>query len=191
MKSCKQLPIKVILIFTISLSILLSVGCGAVKHSVDLQEDYAIKADAKIEVGEVTNGTGLTFDIDIEKLLADALEESLREEKLLSTIPGEPKLIITSKIVEYKPGNAFKRWLLPGWGSTVLMIESDLMDANKLIGSVKARRTVAIGGGFSIGDWKDIFRDVSKDVVKDLRKKIDCPKCSEEEVKSVDIESQQ
>ena len=191
MKNCKQLPIKVILIFTIFLSVLLSVGCGAVKHSVDLQEDYAIKADAKIEVGEVTNGTGLTFDIDIEKLLADALEESLREEKLLSTIPGEPKLIITSKIVEYKPGNAFKRWLLPGWGSTVLMIECDLMDANKLIGSVKARRTVAIGGGFTIGDWKDIFRDVSKDVVKDLRKKIDCPKCSEEEVKSVDIESQQ
>ena len=88
MKNCKQLPIKVILFFTISLSILLSVGCGTVRHSVDLQEDYAIKTDAKIEVGKVTNGTGLTFDIDIEKLLADALEESLREEKLLSTIRG-------------------------------------------------------------------------------------------------------
>ena len=171
MKNCKQLPIKVILIFTIFLSVLLSVGCGAVKHSVDLQEDYAIKADAKIEVGEVTNGTGLTFDIDIEKPLADALEESLREDKLLSTIPKEPRLIITSRIAEYEPGNAFKRWLMPGWGSTVLRIECDLMDANKLIGSVKARRTVAIGGGFTIGDWKDIFRDVSKDVVKDLRKK--------------------
>lgn len=190
MKNCKQLPIKVILIFTISLSILLSVGCGTVKHSVDLQEDYAIKTDAKIEVGEVTNGTGLTFDIDIEKLLADALEESLREEKLLSTIPGEPRLIITSKIVEYKQGDAFKRWLMPGWGSTVLMIECDLMDANGLIGSVKARRTVVIGGGYTIGAWKTVFRKVSKDVAKDLRKKIDCPKCSEEEVKSVDIESQ-
>jgi hypothetical protein len=190
MKNCKQLPIKVILFFTISLSILLSVGCGTVKHSVDLQEDYAIKTDAKIEVGEVTNGTGLTFDIDIEKLLADALEESLREEKLLSTIPGEPRLIITSKIVEYKQGDAFKRWLMPGWGSTVLMIECDLMDANDLIGSVKARRTVDAGGGYTIGAWKTIFREVSKDIAKDLRKKIDCPKCSEEEVKSVDIESQ-
>ena len=127
MKNCKQLPIKVILFFTISLSILLSVGCGTVRHSVDLQEDYAIKTDAKIEVGKVTNGTGLTFDIDIEKLLADALEESLREEKLLSTIPREPRLIITSKIAEYEPGNAFKRWLMPGWGSTVLRIECDLM----------------------------------------------------------------
>ena len=176
MKNCKQLPIKVILFFTISLSILLSVGCGTVRHSVDLQEDYVIKTDAKIEVGKVTNGTGLTFDIDIEKLLADALEESLREEKLLSTIPSEPRLIITSKIAEYEPGNAFKRWLMPGWGSTVLRIECDLMDANELIGSVKAERSVVIGGGYSIGDWKDIFGDVSKDIAKDLRKIIDCPK---------------
>ena len=179
MKNCKQLPIKVILILTISLSILLSVGCGAVKHSINLQEDYAIKTETKIEVGEVTNGTGLTFDIDIEKLLAEALEESLREEKLLSTIPREPRLILKSKIAEYKPGNAFKRWLVPGWGSTVLIIECDLMDANELIGSVKARRSVVIGGGYTIGDWKDIFWEVSKDVAKDLRKKIDCPKCSE------------
>ncbi len=176
MKNCKQSSIKVILLLTISLSILLSVGCGTVRHSVDLQEDYAIKTDAKIEVGKVTNGTGLTFDIDIEKLLADALEESLREEKLLSTIPREPRLIITSKIAEYEPGNAFKRWLLPGWGSTVLRIECDLMDANELIGSVKAERTVVIGGGYTIGEWKDIFEDVSKDIAKDIRKIIDCPK---------------
>ena len=76
MKNCKQLPIKLTLFSTISLSILLSVGCGTVRHSVDLQEDYAIKTDAKIEVGKVTNGTGLTFDIDIEKLLACLLYTS-------------------------------------------------------------------------------------------------------------------
>ena len=61
----------------------------------------------------------------------------------------------------------------------MLMIECDLMDGNDLIGSVKARRTVVAGGGFSIGAWKAVFRKVSKDVAKDLRKKIDCPKCSE------------
>ena len=83
-----------------------------------------------------------------------------------------------SKIAEYNPENAFKRWLLPGWGSTVLMIECDLMDANELIGSVKARRSIVIGGGYTIGDWKDIFGEVSKDVATNLRKKIDCPKCS-------------
>jgi len=54
MKNCKQLPIKVILLFTISLSILLSVGCGTVRHSVDLQEDYAIKTDAKTEGAKVS-----------------------------------------------------------------------------------------------------------------------------------------
>ena len=50
------------------------------------------------------------------------------------------------------------------------------MDANELIGSVKAERSVVIGGGYTIGDWKDIFGDVSKDIAKDLRKIIDCPK---------------
>ena len=58
----------------------------------------------------------------------------------------------------------------------MLRIECDLMDANELIGSVKAERSVVIGGGYTIGDWKDIFGDVSKDIAKDLRKIIDCPK---------------
>lgn len=76
--------------------------------------------------------------------------------------------------MRYEPGNAFKRWLWPGYGSTVIKLHCELTDStnHKVIGSVDALRTVSWGGGYSIGAWKTIFASVAKDVVSELRTKI-------------------
>jgi len=88
--------------------------------------------------------------------------------------PAGEHLILTSQIVEYEEGDAFKRWLLPGWGTTVLSIHCELKDSatGKLLGAVEARRTISIGGAYSIGAWRTVFASVAKDVVKELRAKI-------------------
>ena len=147
-------------------------GCGTVQHRVTFQDNYLPQAQTKIEVGSVTNETGATFDINIEQMLTDALAEELRKEAMLWDGGNNPKLVLNSKIVEYVKGNAFKRWLLPGWGSTVLIIQCDLRDGNKVVGSVEAKRTISIGGAYTINAWKTIFSSVAKDVVKDLRSQI-------------------
>lgn len=147
-------------------------GCGTVKHTMSLSSGYAMRPDAKIEVGPVVNQTSEKFDIDIEKMLADALTERLQKEILLATGGDSPKLVILSKIVEYNKGNAFKRWLLPGWGSTVLTIQCDLKEGDNIVGTAEARRTVSIGGGYSIGAWKTIFGSIAGDIVKDLKKQL-------------------
>jgi hypothetical protein len=136
-----------------------------------LSPGYSMRPDAKIEVGSVVNQTGNSFDIEIEKMLADALTERLQKEDLLAMDGSSPKLVIQSKIIEYEKGDAFKRWLLPGWGSTVLTIQSDLMEGDKIVGTVEARRTVSFGGAYSIGAWETIFGSIADDIVKDLKKR--------------------
>lgn len=151
------------------------VGCGAVHHTAKFESDFLPKPDTRVEVGTVVNETGQTFDIDISKMFMDAIAEVLAKDDLLWTENlGSEHLIITTKIVEYEKGDAFKRWLLPGWGSTVLSVHCELKESTggRMIGSVDARRTVSVGGGYTIGAWRTIMASVAKDVVKELRSKI-------------------
>lgn len=152
-------------------------GCGAVSHEATLLGTYVPEPGSRIEVGTVANATGQVPTVDdqvvpVEQLLTDALTERLRGRDLLwAGNPGR-KLVLVTKIVEYEPGDAFKRWLLPGWGSTVVGVECELRDADELVGTVRARRTVSFGGGYTIGAWRTIFGSVAGDVVSELRSKI-------------------
>jgi hypothetical protein len=151
-------------------------GCGAVAHKVTLQNNYTPQTGTRIEVGTVTNETGQTFEVNLEQLLTEALTEKLKTEGMLWAGGDGNKIVIISKILEYDEGNAFKRWLLPGWGATVLSVQCDLTEANRLVGSVDARRTVSAGGGYTIGAWRTIFANLAEDIVEDLRSHI--PKVS-------------
>jgi hypothetical protein len=154
-----------ILVFTV-------LGCGSVQHKVSFQENYVIQPNTKIEVGKVTNETGQTFDVNVEEMLSNSLSGALGEKKLLWTGDEGHKLILNSKIVEYEKGDAFKRWLLPGWGATVLSVQADLKDGDQLVGTAEARRTVSAGGGYTIGAWRTVFNGLANDVVDDLVSKI-------------------
>lgn len=150
-------------------------GCGAVSHSAQFELGFVPNGDTRIEVGPVTNETGKTFDADLPQMFTDALTEQLQKQNLLWTqgLQGD-HLIIATKIVEYDEGNAFKRWTLPGWGSTVITLHCELKESGsgKLVGSVEAHRTVSFGGAYTIGAWKTIFGSVAEDVVKELRAQI-------------------
>jgi Domain of unknown function (DUF4410) len=149
-------------------------ACGEVQHTSELEAGYVPKADTRIEVGPITNETGKSFDVDIQQMFSDALTQQLQEDNLLWSASQGDHLIITTKVVEYEPGNAFKRWLLPGYGSTVLGLHCELKDSvsGNLVGSADARRTVSFGGAYTIGAWKSVFANTAKDVVGELRKQI-------------------
>ena len=164
---------KSLLVFYGLLLMTVVTACGAVHHKVDFRDKYIPQADTKIELGRVMNKTGEEFDIDIKKMLSDSLKKTLKEKELLWSSTGGPRLLLESNIIDYKKGDAFKRWLLPGWGATILIVRCDLVDDdNNIVGSVKATRTVSIGGLYSIGAWKTVFDNLANDVVEDLSKSI-------------------
>jgi len=158
--------------------ILAMYGCGTVDHKVILKDNYTPQTGTSIEVGKVTNATGQTFEVNVEHLLTQALIQKLQKEGMFPTDGSANKIVITSDIVEYDEGNAFKRWLLPGWGATVLSVHCDLKEGSQLIGAVEARRTVSAGGGYTIGAWSKIFDSLAGDIVEDLPGKF--PKVSTE-----------
>lgn len=149
---------------------MLLVGCGTVQHKVSLEQGYRIEPGTKVMLGAVKNKTGQSFDIDVEKMLADALAQSLRDRNLNWANDPSPKLVLTTDIVEYSKGDAFKRWLVPGWGSTVLVVRATLTDTNnRSVGAIEAKRTVDVGGAYTIGAWETVFNDLAQDVVTDLQ----------------------
>jgi hypothetical protein len=149
--------------------LLLLAGCGTVEHKVALDPHHVVRPGTRVVLGSVKNQTGQSFDIDVEKMLADALSQALKERNLEWKGDTAPKLMLTADIVEYEKGDAFKRWLMPGWGSTVLVVRGALSGAdNRQVGSVDAKRTVDAGGGYTIGAWESIFRNVADDIVSKL-----------------------
>lgn len=147
-------------------------ACGSIQHKVDFKEGYSPKQGTKIEVGKVINSTGGQYPIDIVQMFRDSLTEQLKKDNLLCSGGETTKLILDTQIIEYAEGNAFKRWLLPGWGPTILSVQSDLKEGDAIIGSADARRVVSAGGAYTIGAWKTIFTNVSNDVVSDLSTRI-------------------
>lgn len=163
------------IIAILGILLMATVGCETIHHEAKFESDFLPKPDTRVEVGTVTNETGQTFDIDISKMFMDALNEALGKEGLLwmGGSSGE-HLIITSKIVEYKKGSAFLRWLMPGLGATVLSVKCELKETttDKIIASVKAQRSVWGGGLYTVGAWQTVLDSTAKDVVEELGSKI-------------------
>ena len=160
----------------LALAMVFAVGCGTVEHKVSMETGYHVQPGTKVVVGPVNNKTGQSFDVDVDKMLSDALTQRLKDSNLYWTSDPTPKLTLSADIVQYSKGDAFKRWLMPGYGSTVLIVHATLTDAaNHEVGAVDAKRTVDAGGGYTIGAWESIFRDVAADVVTDLQKQVQAP----------------
>ena len=149
-------------------------ACGTVEHKLTLVDNFIPDPTLGIEVGKVTDETGKTFgpEINVENMLRQAFTEKLTADYLLWSDAMPKKLVLDSKILDYDEGNAFKRWLLPGWGATVLTIQSDLRQDGQLVGTIDAKRIVSAGGAYTVGAWKSVFTSLAGDVVEDLRAKI-------------------
>lgn len=134
------------------------------------------KPGTHVELRSVTNVSGATFEVDAVGLLRQAMGKALSDEELAwSTGDSPDHFIVHLEIAEYRPGNAFKRWLLPGYGSTVLAVQGRLTDASTgaLAASIKYQRSVHSGGAFSIGAWESIFQAVADDLAQDLKIRIE------------------
>lgn len=166
---------RVYVIFVASLCLLV-IACGTTNRNVKFNEGYQCPAGAKIEVPSATNATGKNFEeIDIGKTLSEEFVKALVNEGINadSTAQGN-KLSLPCRITEYEPGDAFKRWLWPTYGSTVLDVKCELRDIekDKSVGTAEARHTVDAGGAYTIGAWKYIFTDLAKDIAKELKTKL-------------------
>jgi hypothetical protein len=136
--------------------------------ALTLSQSYKYKIE-KIEISEAKK-----YEVDVEALLRNSLDKALSDKNLLwEGSPNEKYYSISLRIIEYEMGNAFKRWLLPTYSSTVLSVHTDVIDIDKdeIITFMEHKQTIAAGGAYSIGAWKYIFKNVTKDIATDIERK--------------------
>ncbi len=160
--------------FLVFLSFLVMAGCGSTKHYARFEDNINLRDYKSIEVCTCENVAAVDPGFDVTGLITKNIITLLQEKGFYAVnTSGENDLQLKTKLLEYKRGSAFKRWLLPGWGSTVCSVEAELFNnKGELLGKINSRRTISFGGGYTIGAWKTILKPVAKDIVSEMEKKV-------------------
>ena len=145
-------------------------GCAT---KVTVQKEIALTENVPFTVESVDNQCAATppeGDKDAVTLMQEALYAAIAEAELPQG-PDGYKIKVFLK--EYAPGDALKRWLMPGWGQTKLTVQCVVTDKDGLqAGEIEVSRSIAAGGGYTIGAWHYIFSDVAKALVKEIKGKM-------------------
>ncbi len=155
------------------LLLVLLAGCGTRRHEMVFEAGHtALPSDATYSVGTVLDQSGFVFPedenrTDIAQSMEFSLVAALREEGMYKEEGASYSIDV--RILEYEPGNAFGRWLLPGVGSTVLQATSRVGDSEDVVGNIETRNTIDAGGASTINAWRTIFKDGAAEIVKELK----------------------
>lgn len=135
--------------------------------------DYALQAGQTIELPPIENVTGKSLDPPADQIFNEYMGNLLKERKLLNMVAQPAAVVLKTKLIEYEPGNAFGRWLLPGLGTTVCTVDAELLEkqTGALIGRMQSRQTVSIGGAYSIGADTYICKRVADELMAEIDKK--------------------
>jgi len=150
-------------------------GC-ATSETQTFKDDPLIRPGAKIELGTVTVPPDSEYKIDVAGMMNAALVESLSEHNI--EWQGDPEVdrfLLDVVVDNYEPGNAFKRWLLPGYGSTIVHVSGNLTDRStgNVAGELDHERAIHAGGAFTIGAWETVFKGVADDITTQLQNRIE------------------
>ncbi len=165
-----------VLPFFVLFALVISTGCST-KSQFNTITDAQNQCPPYFSVGEIKDSSKYTpgkNDPTIEP--ADLMRSALKNEltkKGYFTEKSENVSSIKIEILNYAPGNAFARWLFPGAGASKLKIQTVLVDCQNVeIANIPIDRSVAAGGGYTIGAWEYVFTDVAERLVQDLEKNV-------------------
>ena len=167
-KRIKSLPYLIICI-----SLVLS-GCAASTTGTGPGKTLELEQNYKYKIEQIDIPGAKEYEVDVKEIFRSVLEKALREKDLLwDGSPGKKYYGISMRIIDYEMGNAFKRWLLPTYGSTILSVHTDIIDLekNKIVTYMEHKQTLAGGGLYSVGAWEYVFNYVAKDIAIDIERK--------------------
>lgn len=149
-------------------------GCGATSFESKLPETLTLQPGQTIQLLPAENVTGKTLDPPADQIFNEYMAGLLRERKLLHLSAEPAALVLKPRLIEYEPGSAFGRWLLPGLGTTICTIHAELLDkkSGALVGRMESRQTVSFGGAYSIGAENYICKRVADDLMNEIELKL-------------------
>lgn len=157
------------------LSILAVAGCGATQLTSGVPPSFVLQPKEKIELLSIENVTGKPLPFPADQVFNQEMAKLLRERDLISIPPHESASVtLRPKLVEYEEGNAFSRWLLPGYGTTICTVHAELLDrkTGAVVGEMRSRQSVSFGGAYSMGAYEYICKRVAEDLIGEIDKKV-------------------
>lgn len=161
-----------LLVVLFLVSSLMMVGCSTKSSYSPVAGSSYVEPTAQFNVGEISNSSGFSFDagdkdaFDLKDAMKTTLIEALQGK---NSFNDAGKYTIAVNILKYAPGNAGLRWLLPGAGATHLSVIATILDAEaKPQATIPVDRSISAGGGYTIGAWKYVFKEVAAEIVKVL-----------------------
>ena len=142
-------------------------GC-ATKSSLVLKDGYSFKEKPSINIDKITNNTSKIYKHNIEETMKEALIKEFKDNNLLA-LSNNSNIDLEVSILNYEEGNAFKRWLMPGWGATILNVEAILKENGNIIATSKINNNIPAGGAYTIGAWRQVFFDTAEKLVEDIQ----------------------
>jgi len=160
-------------VFCCAMLALLFYGTCRADPVVWLDDNVDLRGKRTFFVPQVRNQTGKTFDIDPTALVSSGFHEDLRKEGINILERRDMSLdfvTVEISLVEYAPGSAAQRWLLPGAGATVCVARVTLTDgkSGKLLGEIVANNSVGAGGLFSVGADTSVPEYVGREIAQAL-----------------------
>jgi hypothetical protein len=150
-------------------------GC-ATTETQTFKDDPLIRPGAQIELGAVTVPPASDYEINVAGLMRAALETSLDEHDIAwQGDAAADRFLLDVVVDDYEPGNAFKRWLMPGFGSTIVHVSGKLTDVSTgdVAGELDHERAVHAGGAYTIGAWETRFKGIADDITTQLQNRIE------------------
>lgn len=139
-------------------------------------KEQAFARGATFVIAETKDSSGFVFEdkseaFKLDEAFAGALKTALAKESIPTS--GVGAYTIKSEIVAYAPGNAFARWLMPGAGATELSTVSRVYAASgEEIATIPVSRSIAAGGGYTVGAYKYVFNDNAQEVALLIKARI-------------------
>ena len=154
---------------------LILAGCGATSFDSKLPDNYSFKTGQTMEFPPIENVTGKTLEPPADQIFNEYMGNLLKERKLLNLSSQPVAVVLKTKLIEYEPGSAFGRWLLPGLGTTICTVDAEVLDkqTGALIGRLQSRQTVSFGGAYSIGADSYICKRVADELIAEIDKKLE------------------
>jgi hypothetical protein len=159
------------------LLLLFTAACSTKASYIAVPDAAVVEPHALFSIGQISDKTGFEFpqgETDT-LVLTEAMAEALKKALESKGASGEGQWIINVDIVEYAPGNAFYRWLLPGAGETKLGVVAHIASQEGVTSArIPVERSIAAGGGYTIGAWEYVFTEVATvivDYLVDLEKR--------------------
>jgi hypothetical protein len=148
---------------------LLLQGCVSQSQMQVVAPAPAAEAVRPIRLEPCTDRTGTTG----RDLAAEATKLITQD---LQTAPGfalneEAPWVLHCEVVQFLEGSAFKRWVMPGWGSTVAQVAIMLSNARdqSTVVIIQGNSTVSAGGLYTVGAEDYILKSAVDDALSKLR----------------------